>query len=97
MRRRDGPTITTILVLRSAAPVTLRTPGTPSKGRPRATRATAGLRQRWTSLSFGKRDPRAKDLRRSTKPPSAKPMPSVPTLVKRGGQEGVAKDQREGA
>jgi hypothetical protein len=24
-------------------------------------------------------------------------MPSVPTLVKRGSQEGVAKDQREGA
>src|SRR5262244_1225470 len=86
---RIGPTITTTSGVRSAAPVTLRAPGTPSKGRSRSTRATPGLRQSWMSWSFGKRDPRAKDPRRSTKPPSTKPMPSVPTLVKRGGQEGV--------
>jgi hypothetical protein len=64
-RRPDGPTITTISVLRSVEPVTLRTPRTPSKGRPRSIEATPDLRQSWTSWSFGKR--RARDPRRSSK------------------------------
>src|SRR5499427_6303809 len=73
---RIGPTITTTSGLRSAAPVALRTPETPSKGRSRSTRVTTpGLRQSWTSWSFGKASKRipesaektVRDIRRATR------------------------------